>query len=1298
VRRALAVAVLGLLAVLLAAPAAAGTTWWNEDLGFRTEVEVRPEATTPVTGRAATVGGEDPLVLVPLDVTDALARTQQAPGPSWPLDGSGRPERFTFQPASVRVLDAGPDGQLPEDPDQALRPATFLPYPVDRSDPGDPFDPQTNAAGTLAVLLEGEFDEPRTLQVYLDRAEDGPTPDQRLDERAEGRLGHLASPGPLVHARFQVPGVPGEAEVNLVAMAVEDGRQPAVTVERLPPGRQAETLVARDEGTVTDRIERFELPASTSGYPVRVDASRPVVLAVETVLPNPSGSATPVYPSLDGGPRGTHHLVPGLDGTRASPTAHVVAAGDPAAVTVTDATTGGRVTELRTGAQDPAALDVPEGDVYELESDEPVLVIGKGEAADGTDRFLHQTVARGPVPQDARRVGQRATGHAAVAQAPTSVTAFPLSAPQDAVTGRAGDDPRFTWESSTAAQPETEPWSFFFEETEGQVLVGEDGHAVLRGERGERFRAPVPADLGSTGVDARLTAPLPDTEATVEHRTANGTEAAAGSTTLSRPGSVATVPGEQVPLTVPGQVLDVETDRPTVLQLGRTGAPATFFVPGLPPVAQAQAAPTSFFGSLVSWSPSLTNVQASPGQRLDVELTVENRGVDLDGSPRSETLNLTADPVDQGASCEQAWPARLTRGQLADVPSPGEATVTLLVDVPEDAEPGACAEVEVSATPQDGTPVTARVVASVRSGFEPRLDVRRADGTLGETGALALDGTEPGRRTLVLANAGAQAGDAQLRYTPGPGYQSRVLGPNGTVLAAGDGAPQSPIEVPANGSVELDLVVEAEDEGVAPWEFFVEAVARQDPTLRDDATVGAAPEADTSLVVAAGAPRVRAPPGGTGNVTVEVTNLGDAVEVDLEPTTDLPPGWSIEVEPDRTLLREEGTTDGEGTPLDRGNVTVSVRPPANASLGESVPFDVTVAPSVDPSAAERTTLTARVVNGLDLEVEVPAALATPPGRPVEAAVDLTADADGPMNVTLDEVLAPAGWSARVDELPDPIAATGTAAATLVVEAPAQADPGTRSLTLRLTREDPVTPPERTAVEVDARVPEGPSWGTEGGPRRLELPPGALARERVFVVNEGNAEGAPAVGATAEGAVQARVQAAAAGALAPGASAPATLEVEAPPAPGFGNATARIQVDGEPRGEVRVVERTLDVAVTDARLDEAPAGPVLDLEVANRGQVRPSALEVTVETGDRRAEHEVPAPDPDRRAEHRLPLPDGASAAATVEIAAAGGGVDATPADNRVEATGGADEAPGPAPGLVVAVAAVLALAVGRQSP
>jgi len=1254
---ALALATLALVAVPVHAQNEDRTEWWDEDWHFRLPLTITPEGATPVTGSPVALTGEpDPVVLAPVDVTQALAATHADEGPDWPLDSAGRPADFTLDPDSIRVFAVDGDGRIIGDPDEARVPARLLPYTVNDDGTQTPFDPGTNARGTLALALEGSFEEARSLHVYFDTVENGPFP---APEEDPARPDRLATTGPGVYSYVHVPGLDVSGHQNLVAVGDPDTPEASITAERIPTGAEPETVV---DDTV-DTQTRFDLPTTREGYTLRVESDRPVQLAVETATEEPQGSRALFFPSTDGGPRGERFLLPGLAGARASPTVQVIGTEGRTDVTVRDAVDGGAVTEFSVSSQQARGLDIPREALYELSASAPVLVLADGEAADGRDRFLHTSLALDGEATGSLALGSRALGHLALAPDPTTVRGFPLATPEDTIQGRVGDPPRYTWNSAEAGTAQGQPWAFFFDGADGTVLLGDQGHTLVRPDDG--FRLALPDTDEGRPFTGHLTLPLGSTTVDYRARHLNGSTILSQAGTVAQPSSLGTVPGESTPIVDGGRIAEIETDRPAILQIGRQGSPASTFLPTLPPTVGTEPGTLDFFGSLLSWRTSFTKQEVQPGERATVDLAIANNGVARDGTPLTETLNLTLSPLTQGTSCQANWTASLTRSQITDVASPGQATASALVPVPDDADEGACAayRLEAASTTNDET-ATARIQVRVASGFQPSLTVIGPDGEAADTGLLRLSGDEPGQRELVLANAGTGAGDVRLRFPPGPGHETQLLAEDGTVLAGADGDSREPITVTSNSSRRITLETRAQASSQPPWDFFVQATSAEDPNVRDTATVTAVPGTNESLAVTPETRRLQVPTGGNGTVDLDLRSLGDPVEVRVTNASDLPPGWQLDATPQRVLVGAEADASDPET------VQLRLRLPADAELGDAQPFQIAVQPTIAPEAGQRVSLTGQVVNNLTLDAQAPATVSAAPAVGANASLSLHATAAGPVNLTHAKTLAPAGWTVDLADLPKTLSPGARATARIDVQPPAGAEPTTERVQVVIERSDPITPPATTTLGLDVTVPEGPALTLENTPANLTLAPGERVDVPLHLVNRGNRPGSAEVTLDARGGLDATIDTP--DRLDVLASAATTLTVRAPEEPFVTAHLTLTGPSGRTLGTLPVDEEPVDLALADAR--QRPGTDAIEITVDNQGPRRVDGVLVRVDAGDETIRQRLAGIDAGTSRSYEVPLTADVTGA-DVEVQAVSSAVDATPQDNRQQLTAESRDTP-----------------------
>lgn len=1252
-----AVVLLVLLAApSLAPPAAAAPPrepWWDEAWHFRLPLTVAASGRNPATGAPVDLSGTaDVTVFVPVDFTAAL-RDDGA----WPFDAAGRPSAWTLIPESVRVVEIDEAGAA-----RRVLASRVLTFALDE-DATAPFDPHSNAAATLAVTLPGRVEAPRRLHVYFDIAENGAKP------AAPAELDGLAGPGPGVLALARAPPAPAGARLQLVAMPLAAAAD--VVVERLPPGAAPEE-VAR--ARVAAPVARVPLPAADVAYDFRVTASSPTLLALETVPAGNAAAQALFHAALDGGLSGTRFVVPGL--AAAGATLDVVGTAPRTRVTVTDAATGADVAALVVGERESAPLAVPRDAAYRVDASAPVLLLSRGTAsADDGSAFLHQAVTLAGAGAGRFLVGARGAGHSVAADAPTSVKAFPLARPADVLSGRAGDPPRFAWTSRGLAAAATEPWAFYADAADVTVLLGSDGLAPLVGRAGGEFRIALASDRPTEAqaeapLAGVLVAPFGGTRVDVVSRAANGTRVASSTVTLAAPGALDVAPDGSRALLVEGEVTEVRASKPVFLHAYRAGAASTAYLPTLPAVAHVEAGRLEYHGALLAWDEPARTVTARPGERVGVPLTLTNLGRASDGAPLLEEVAIDVEPHARGR-CRSSWDASASASSLPALPSPGSRSLAVFVSVPATAAPGECAEVVITATSaQDPrVRVEARVTVRARAAFEPEITVLREDGTAADSTTLLLDSGVPRTVALSVRNAGGAAGEAVVAVAPAPLYRVALAREGGEPAADG----RLTVTVPVNASVRVFLTITAPTGTEPRWDFFVQAVSASDPAVRDEALVSARPRANLTVVATADAPRVSVVPGGEGNVTVHLANLGGDAEVRARVATALLPGWSASVTPERTLLRARGALAGDGRALDSSNVTLTLRAPTDASVGQSFPLALAVEPSSGADAGARVPLTAVVVNDYRVAVEaLPPVLALPRSEvTVPLAFDSTAA--GPFNLTLRGAAAPAGWGARVTDASLRLAPGERARTVVALTVPSGARAGVAEVTLDFDLADGVSPPARLRVTVRATTPESPFLRVDGLPAEVALAAAGGTRLVARVVNDGNRDAEVALHAEADHGATVALDATTLR-LAHGEARDVVLLVTAPAEPGYGSSAVVLRASAagaatEER-EVAVRETVRDIAVVAAVIERSPSGAsFLNVTVENRGtDAAPGLVLLVTARGEAVAEFAVAGLAPGVRAQHVLPAAPGLDGLA-IAVASADDVPDATPSDNALAAEG-----------------------------
>lgn len=1225
-----------LLLLLVIAPAvtptaAADDPWWDQRWHFRMRLSLPAEGIEPMTGAPVQLDGmTDPLVLVPVDFTQALLGTGD-----WPFDAAGRPRGWTFAPDTVRVRDVASGEPVP---------ARFLPYHLGL-EAASAYDPQANAAGALALLVPGRLSEARRLDVYFDIEENGPKPPEAATARQLARLDEVGGLGPFASTLAWVPPATPGAKTSLLLLGAGDG-EAEVLLERVAPGAAPERIGLARVGLQA----RVDLPSAERGYDLRIVATRPILAILEITGPA-SARASFFHAALDGTAAGTRFLLP------SGSTVDLIGTSARTRIEVADAHTGARLGTYDVGRLATALHSVPPGGVHRVTSTQPILALERGGTEGAVDGFLHQARDLSGAPGGTVLVASRGAGHALLADAPATVRAFPLARPQEVATARAGEPGREAWISRASASA-AEPWAFSTDAARLSALVGSDGLAVIAGPEGRRFDVAVaatrrPDDAAAASLSGRLYTPLPETTLTLVARSLNGTTLSTASTTLSAGASTGTFPDGSREIAAEGTMQSIRSDKPAFFYVARPGASAKAVLPGLPPLVPPAASSLEFFGPVLVWSEASTQVVARPGETARAGLTLANLGRAVGGEPLAETVSLSLGAL-AGARCAADWEATLPGATLDGFLAPSERGVEVYVTVPETAQAGACLELELTATSGIDSRVraVARVTVKALSGFQPELRVLRADGTASPAASVMLEPGVAGGALLRLRNLGGEPGEAILAHSSGPGYA--------TSLRRDDsGEEAARLAVGANETILLRFEARAPTGTEPAWDFRVQATSARDPTARDEVVIRTVVRPNVSLAAKADDPRLLVTPRGNASTTVRLENLGGDVEIRPRVASGLPAGWTASVAPERILVRATGSRGDDGERLDAVSFNVTVSAPAGAVVGESVPFAVSLEGA---GSSTLVPLSALVVNDFRITAHGPSAVAAAPGDSGVLPLTLRSDASGSFGVTVRSVVPPRGW--QVEEAPKMLALAPGAESRITLRYDvlplAPAGPGAIRIVLRL--EDGVSPPVEREELVRVTTLEQASLRLEVSDRRLVLAEGERAPLVVTLRNEGNAPASLPIEATGPVEHQGDVVQ-----LAPGATHVAELMV------GPGEGLVRISA-ADAKAEVEVVRATRDVRVADARVRSlASGGHALDLRVENVGSTPAPGVMVTLRDGQGIvARFLVAALPPGASATHTLLAPATAGQL-TIEAQGSDGARDATPGDNvRVV------EPPGPA--------------------
>lgn len=1016
--RAAALAILLLLTPLLPVPSVAPPhaaaqaalenvtyAWWHEAWHMRVPVLLEPKIVDRLNGGFQSLANDKPRnypAAVEVDFTRAM-RLADDRGFGWPQDPQGNLASFTFDPASVRVVEYDrfrgcyiarlSDGSYgcptsalrPEDLGRALVPSTFTTGLFSNPGGADPlFHPERNAVGTVQFVVRGEFSAPRLFFVYFDILQNDPSlrPAARYRAEDSGVLDglHWVRSGTEVYglapgtetggpAVLEVTGLYDNTTVSIgqyVSRSVEPAEMVRATINALSNGQNNQAGTCPEvnyRGTVC-----LEVPQGDRFF-FRVLANKPVIVSMR-VLRLEVGPAW--VPSKDGGVMGTQFLFRPL-GTSAqdgNAPLYVISPNGPAQVSASGRGCGADPQEPSpasfSGTVDGIQpLRTLAGGICTITASRPVLVMG---SAANNDFGMNLASFHG-APQGAHLAGLVNSDLTIVNR---------QERPAELLLGC-----RFgcvNAELENAPLPVAEPLYSFgcgcgtvaqvwrldtHDEAPIWARAGEEGVSAMGGRDGMNFtlslRPRTQAGGGLTSEnDPRETrfvvlGVYNSTRVLVKHL--NGSLPHPFNGTLSVNDWIDRG-ANNVPVMGYGH-FRIEASKPVVVYMygpgssGRDPAFATFFAAKAePPVATLGKG--EFHGFAVGWEEKVKTAAVGPGERVRLRLRVLNLGRGIGGGPLPDDITL---------SREVSAPANATAAEVdlssvleAQVPSFQGRDITLSATVPADAATGTVYQVNITARSK-GNPAfsdVARVVITVQIRYEFTLRFVETNSTsiqkiVRADAETCMDiearNTGTGDVDVRLQLAPPASSDAALGFRPLllPLVQGPCTAGGAAPLVGDDGEGTAPLTLARGQVTSFTLYVKAPGGANAlPLELEIQGTAAQDASVRQalSATVFTNVEAKLRLTALNDTRFIL--PGGNASFDMLIENIGD-VETPIEYglTGLLPQGWNITFGEAPNLLRGRGAFDTLlGRALDRATFTVNITAAKAAPVALVVPVNV----------------------------------------------------------------------------------------------------------------------------------------------------------------------------------------------------------------------------------------------------------------------------------------------------------------------------------------------------------------------
>lgn len=1316
-----------LLAALLAAtvPAvrsgsAGGPEWFgpsgaDEGWHMRVRLDVTNPYAVPLTG--APVAAE-------LDLARALL---EAGWTGFDSGGSAVITGFTLDLNSIRVVQYHDLGEF-SGSGSAGRilgevPSLAMPGLLGRDDPSDalrPFDASSSPLVTVYFRVPGTLPAggKASFAVYFDSVRNGAKAPASYSGPTAGSLDamHWSTSGVRLYGVVQTTsGQPNQVSIQ----ALHPGTQ--VTVSRLSAGQFRTDGVSLSAGGNPATIGPGPTVVATLGVgedPIfRIDASAPVVASVEPVgfVPSADGGLagkefwfrTPRSGSTGGGEQGVYLI---NAGTTAATVSVASAGGTMPPYTLQalpGVAYGGSNLECnpsgawrRLSSNTVYHATVTEGGpiMVQLQPRLAQQVPTTAGAPEGT-RFLAAALWSKSVNEC--NVGNGQAFLAAASDGPATLRVLSLEDPVQVSPQGSSGNPRPSPHSLPPAPAFSEPLAL-----DATRAVARDrplsfeATAPVRvyagGTLSNGAQSPVAGPLGGSmaGTDfaapgpTLLIAPYPETAVTAQVQYALG-----ASTVTATLGADGVLPlGSDPEL---GRVLSarIQSTRPvTAYPTDRSPG----FLAGVPAFLEAVAGKADYRGRLLEISSQTGDdpltVTVKSGETTSLPLVVTNRGKGVAGAEGPiESVKLDV------AGAPDGWSVSLDRTDLT-LASDQPDTVRLLVQPPAGVgadEPPATLTVTASSRDQPQVHDEITVIAFVKTSFGVGLwFLQPVTGpkTAGQNAAPGTTAVYP----VYVKNLGSV--DDTVLLTP-----STVGAPDAAKVRAKDGSIVSALQMRPGEVVRLNLTVDAGDVNDA---LLITTLTGQSQTAtsgldRVTALTRVRTASDLNLTSPEALRLIR--DGEEGRFQAQLSNPGgSAADLRITVLSDAPPGWARPtafLQDPVTGLRVPFTPTANRFTLDAGSTQtlhLNVTAPAGTPAGFVVTLQLVVTPS--PGTPAELTLTGVVAARHRLSIR-PAEdpVQAKPGRLVEVPVTLRNDGN------LDELLraevadAPAGWAVLP---PDPLALARNATAEAKLRLnPGPAAAGLYPLSLRFVSEDG----NGTEMPLNVTVPSLVGEAGSVGSGALQGQPAQRLEFRVPVSNTGNQ---PVRASLERPSGEAwALDAGNRSDLLPGANAslPAALLVprEAPEGRSVHH-VAVVLVGQDGTASRTTLDLPVEVARANLRLENVsvasgPAGGLVRAVVVNDGARPALDLRVAVSPpggGEALGEQVVSRLEPGGRADLLLAVP-GKVPEGSKLTADPGDAIVETKEDDNA-ATLGAGGADAPAPGLLLAFAALALAAAWRR--
>lgn len=761
--------------------------WWNPEWHMRVPILVEPRIDDAVLGGTVSLAGDKVRnwpALVEVDFTRAL-REASDNGFGWPQDSQGNLASFTFDPASVRVVEYDrirgcplvrevSDGslrcaggqELTTRRDTQLLAASFTTGLFLNLRQGDPtYHAERNAVGTVQFTLRGETTTARLFFVYFDILQNNAgQPKPRATYRAEDS--GLIDGAHFIRSGTDIlglaPGTQATGPGVLMAQALYDNTTISISKYTTPSAAPAEMVRGNVNALANSVNAQHGTCPTASGYRgtvcldvpqgerffFRVQANRPVIVGL---MPLNNDLGPTWVPSKDGSVSGTQFdfraLASGDDSSLPIPLM-LISPNGPASVTVAAMDRPPSVLCDNTNffsatVEGATETCVVAGAAYRITSNRRILVL---QSATGNDfGFNLMGVHGNPWADDlvgwvhndltllrASDAYTEVKSAARIGSAPIlSDVEVPAGAPLYSFGGEYGTIGELWRVNAKDGAP---LWARAGER--GIVpLAGKDAMHYVVSIQPARQRSGDAVVSDNDAAQTRIVVMgLYDTTRVVVTNL-DGTGGPVVNATIGlhqwidAKGSVPEIPYGHY---------RIEASKPVAVFLYGPGRQnddppfSTYYQAKMAPPQQTQGE-GEFHGYAVGWEDKVKTAAVAPGERARLKLTLINLGRGLGGEPLLDDIGLAKEVARPANASIPGIEGSTDLSSVleAQVPSYQRRDITLSVTVPADAPTGAVYQVNVTATSR-GNPAfkdIARVVITVQIRHEFELRFVETNGT-----------------------------------------------------------------------------------------------------------------------------------------------------------------------------------------------------------------------------------------------------------------------------------------------------------------------------------------------------------------------------------------------------------------------------------------------------------------------------------------------------------------------------------------------------------------------------------------